>query len=300
MDTADAEVAAYIGRWRPSSVSPPAAAFAREVVAATAPQGRDRAKNLLWAAGKLADYAIGLGLEAVPETVLHPSTAERFTRCAPGLSGVARRTLRTNLRFNGRRVVPHLYPADLPLPRERSKQPYSPAEVSGYLALADAQPTRERRMRAAGLVCLGAGAGLIRGDLRDARGTDVARRSGGVVAQVRGDRARVVPVLARYRARLLAAAAFAGTGLICGGADPGRRNITNPLVAALDGGGGLPRLDTSRLRATWLAGCAEQLGLATFMRAAGISCSQRLGDLVAGLEPAGEAEAVRLLGGRRR
>jgi hypothetical protein len=36
------------------------------------------------------------------------------------------------------------------------------------------------------------------------------------------------------------------------------------------------------------------------MRAAGISCSQRLGDLVAGLEPADEAEAVRLLGAARR
>jgi integrase len=299
MDMADGEVAAYIGRWRPSSVSPPAAAFARDVVATAAPAGRERAKNLLWAAGKLADYAIGLGLDPAPDVMLHPSVAERFTRCAPGLSGVARRTLRTNLRFIGRRVVPHLYPADLPLPRERSKQPYSAAEISGYLALADAQPTRERRMRAAGLVCLGAGAGLIRGDLRDARGTDVVRRSGGVVVAVRGTRARTVPALDRYHARLLAAAAFAGTGLICGGTDPGRRNITNPLITALDGGKDLPRLDTSRLRATWLADCAEQLGLATFMHAAGISCSQRLGDLIAGLEPAGEAEAVRLLGGRR-
>ena len=141
-------------------------------------------------------------------------------------------------------------------------------------------------MRAAGLVCLGAGAGLIRGDLRDARGTDVACRSGGIVVQVRGPRPRAVPVLARYHAPLLAAARFAGAGLICGGADPGRRNLTNPLVTALDGGGGLPRLDTSRLRATWLADCGELLGLATFMHAAGISCSQRLGDLVAGLEPA--------------
>jgi integrase len=295
-----ADAAAYIERWRPSSVSPEAAAFARDVIAKTGPQGRERAKNLLWAAGKLADYATGLGLDLVPEAVLHPSTAERFTRCAPGLSGAARRTLRTNLRFIGRRVVPHLYPADLPLPRERSKRPYSPAEIGGFLALADAQPTTERRMRAAGLVCLGAGAGLIRGDLRDARGTDVACRSGGVIVTVRGARARTVPVLDRYHAPLLAAARFAGRGLICGGADPGRRNITNPLISALDGGSGLPRLDTSRLRATWLAGCAEQLGLATFMHAAGISCSQRLGDLVAGLEPAGEAEAVRLLGAARR
>jgi len=295
-----AEGAAYVACWRPSSVSPPAAAFARDVIAAVAPQGRERAKNLLWAAGKLADWAIGLGLEAIPEVLLHPSVAERFTRCAPGLSGVARRTLRTNLRFIGRRVVPQFYPADLPLPRERSKEPYSPAQIAGYLALADVQPTTGRRMRTAGLVCLGAGAGLIRGDLRDARGTDVACRSGGVVVTVRGARPRTVPVLARYHARLLAAAAFAGSGLICGGADPGRRNVTNPLVAALDGGSGLPRLDTSRLRATWLAGCAETLGLATFMHAAGISCSQRLGDLVAGLEPAGEAEAVRLLGAARR
>src|SRR6266853_4355344 len=159
MSAEQTAVDGYISRWRPSSVSPEAAAFAREVIAKTGPEGRERAKNLLWAAGKLADYAIGLGLEAVPEVVLHPSTAERFTRCAPGLSPVARRTLRTNLRFIGRRVVPQLYPADLPLPRERSKQPYSPAQIGGYLALADAQPTTARRMRAAGLGCLGAGAG---------------------------------------------------------------------------------------------------------------------------------------------
>jgi hypothetical protein len=291
-----ADAAAYIGRWRPSSVSPQAAAFARDVIARTAPRGRERAENLLWAAGKLADYAASLGLDLVPAVVFHPSVIERFARCAPGLSGAARRTLRTNQRFIARRVVPQLYPADVPLPRERSKVPYTAAEIGGFLALADAQPAMERRMRAAGLVCLGAGAGLIRGDLRDARGTDVACRSGGVLVQVRGPRPRAVPVLDRYHGRLLAAAAFAGTGLICGGADPGRRNITNPLISALDGGSGLPRLDTSRLRATWLAGCAQQLGLATFMHAAGISCSQRLGDLIAGLEPAGEAEAVRLLG----
>src|SRR6266516_7546950 len=181
MDSVNADVVAYIRRWRPSSVPPPAAAFARDVIVKTAPEGRERAKNLLWAAGRLADWALPLGLEAVPEVLLHPSVAERFTRCAPGLSGAARRTLRTNLRFIGRRVVPQLYPAGVPLPRERAKAPYSPAEISGFLALADAQPTRERRMRAAGLVCLGAGAGLIRGDLREVRGTEVIARSGGVV-----------------------------------------------------------------------------------------------------------------------
>ncbi len=125
-------------------------------------------------------------------------------------------------------------------------------------------------------------------------------RSGGVIVAVRGARPRAVPVLARYHARLLAAAAFAGAGLVTGGAETARKNVTARLNASLAGGGGLPRPDTSRLRATWLADAADLLGLATFMAAAGISCSQRLGDLVAGLEPAGEADAVRLLGGTGR
>jgi integrase len=291
--------AGYIARWRPSSVSPRAAVFARDVIAAVAPGGQERAKNLLWAAAKLADYAVPLGLDPVPEVLLHPSVIERFAASAPGLSGVARRTLRTNLRFIARRVVPQLAPADVPLPRERAKKPYSAAEIAGYLALADAQPAAARRMRAAGLVCLGAGAGLIRSDLRAVHGTDVICRSGGVIVAVRGARPRAVPVLSRYHGRLLAAARFAGNAPVCGGADPARRNITTPLTRSLAGGTGLPRLDTSRLRATWLRDCAELLGLATFMHAAGITCSQRLGDLLADLEPAGEQDAVRLLGAAR-
>jgi len=291
--------AGYIERWRPSSVPPEAAAFARQVVAAAGPHGRERAKNLLWAAGRLAGYGIGLGLDLVPEVLLHPSVIERFTAHAPGLSGVTRRTLRTSLRFLARHVVPQLCPADAPLPRERAKDPYSAAEIAGYLALADAQPTAARRMRAAGLVCLGGGAGLIRADLRAVRGTDITARSGGVIVEVRGGRPRAVPVLARYHQPLLESARFAGQGLVTGGTSPDRNNITNPLVAALAGGTGLPRLDTGRLRATWLAEVAELLGLATFLHAAGITCSQRLGDIIATLEPAGEAEAVALLGGPR-
>jgi len=292
--------AGYVASWRPSSVTADAACFARAVVTAAGPHGRDRAKNLLWAAGKLADYGIGLGLEPVPEVLLHPSVTERFTAHAPGLTGVTRRTLRTNLRFVARKVVPQLCPADAPLPRERAKAPYTPAEIGGYLALADAQPTAARRMRAAGLVCLGAGAGLIRSDLRQVRGTDVICRSGGVIVTVRGPKPRAVPVLARYHDILLASAQFAGTGLVIGGTDPDRHNITTPLITALAGGTGLPRLDTSRLRATWLADCAELLGLAAFLHAAGITCSQRLGDIIATLQPGDEAAAVTLLGGSSR
>jgi integrase len=293
-------VAGYSAAWRPTSVPAEAACFARQVVARAAPSGRERAKNLLWAAGKLAGWAIPLGLDPAPQVLLHPPVIERFTAHAPGLAGVARRTLRTNLRFIARRVVPQLDPADAPLPRERAKARYTATEIDGYLALADAQPTAARQMRAAGLVCLGAGAGLIRSDLRQVRGSDVACRSGGVLVTVRSARPRDVPVLARYHQRLLASAAFAGGNLVTGGTDPARHNVTNPLARSPAGGTGLPPLDTSRLRATRLADCATLIGLPAFMRAAGITCSQRLGDIIATLEPADEATAVALLGASAR
>ncbi len=292
----------YPARWKPARGTPPeAAAFARQVVSGCGALGRDRARNLLWAASRLAGWGLSAGLEPVPGVLLHPSVLERFAAHAPGLPGPARRTLRTSLRFIARRVVPHLDPADAPLPRERAKAPCTPAEIAGYLALADAQPTLARRSRAAALVCLGAGAGLIRSDLRHVRGTDICARSSGVIVQVRSGRApRAVPVLSRYHARLLEAAAFAGQNFLTGGTEPGRGNITNPLTRSLAGGGGLPVLDTSRLRATWLAECAALIGLPAFLHAAGISCCQRLGDITAALDPGTEAGAVTLLGASTR
>src|SRR5262249_55787745 len=210
-----------------------------------------------------ADYAVPLGLDPVPEVLLHPSVIERFARCAPGLSPVARRTLRTNLRFIARRVVPQLAPADVPLPPARAKKPSRAAESAGDLALAgsravaDAQCGGARRMRAAGLVCLGAGAGLIRADLRAVHGTDVIVRSGGVVVTVRGARPRAVPVLSRYHTRLLAAAAFAGAGLICGGARSRPPDPTPPPTPPLARGDRAAPAGTLPGRAPRAAGSAE-------------------------------------------
>ncbi len=81
----DGDVASYLARWKPAPGAPEAAAgFARAVVAASAPGGRERAKCLLWAASKLASWAIGLGMDPAPEVLLHPSVIERFTTHTPG------------------------------------------------------------------------------------------------------------------------------------------------------------------------------------------------------------------------
>ena len=292
------EAAGYIASWRPSSVTPQAAAFARQVVAEAGAAGRERAKNLLWAAGRLADWAIGLGLDPVPEVLLHPSVIERFTAHAPGLTGGDAADAAHQPAVPGPRGGPAACPggrAAAPRARQGALQPRARSTATSPW------PTRSRpsarRMRAAGLVCLAAGAGLIR--VRPARRPrhrhllPVRRRHRRRSAAAGRGRCRCWPATT---SPLLGLGAFAGSGLVTGGTDPARQNVTNPLARSLAGGTGLPRLDTSRLRATWLADCAQLLGLATFMHAAGITCSQRLGDITATLEPGSEEQAVTLLG----
>lgn len=289
------EVAAAIAAYRPR-MPEPAAVFARTVVAAAEPSSAARARALLWACARLAAFGMSVGLEPVAAVLLHSSVIERFVLVGvPALSGPSRRTLRTNLRYVAARLS--ATPSPVALGRERAKTPYTDAEVAAFLALADAQPTRARRMRAQGLICLAAGAGLTGADLRQTRGTDVIARSGGVVVEARGRRARVVPVLAPFHERLLASAAFAGDGWVIGGIDPTRHNVTTPLISSLAGGVDLGRLDTHRLRSSWLAAVADRVGIATFLAAAGVTCTQRLGDIVATLTPMTEADAVVLLSG---
>ncbi len=299
MTELSADVATAIATWSPRRHGEAVVSFARSVVTAACPRSPERARALLFAAGKLAEFAssIGLGLEA--KVVLQPSVIERFCASPRAGSTPTRRTLRSNLRHLAARAVADVPPGPTPMPRERAKAPYSAREIASYLALCDAQPSALRRARANALVCLGAGAGLIGAELRCVRGADVVSRSGGVLVGVTGRRPRAVPVLAAYQDRLCAAAGFFGSRYLVSGSNPNSHNVTNPLIATLSGGLDLPRLDTSRLRSTYLAAAAEAIGLAAFMDAAGITCSQRLGDLVAHLESPSEEDAVALLGARR-
>jgi hypothetical protein len=295
------QTAATIAAYRPRAVSAAAGAFARCVVGRAAPQSPKRAKALLFATGRLAAFAESVGFELCSEALLCEAAIERFILCGcQGLSPATVRTLRSNLRALARALDAHPHPLSTPLARERAKAPYSPAEIDGYLRLAACQSTEARRMRACALVCLGAGAGIVAGELRHIHGADVIARSGGVLVKVRAQaplRARIVPVLARFQEPLLAAAVFAGgDGLICGGRDPGRRNLSDALCRTLSADPSLPRLQAGRLRSTWLYQAAQAIGLQAFMAAAGVRCSQRLGDIAATLPAIDEAQMVTLLG----
>jgi hypothetical protein len=266
------------------------------VVTQASPPNASRARSLLFATSRLADFGIGVGLELNPDLLLLPQVIERFI-VSTSFSEPTRRTLRTNLRFVAARVVAQTSPPPVALKRERAKVPYTSGEIASWLAVADTQPTTLRRMRANALICLGAGAGLVGADLRFVRGTDLIERSGGVIVCVKGRCPRCVPVVSTYHERLLCSAEFFGDRYLVCGSDPNRHNVTTPLIGSLSGGADLGRLSVARLRATWLGHLAGLIGLKAFMDAAGITCSQRLGDIVSDLDPVDEKSAVVLLGG---
>ncbi|MGH7746261.1 MAG: hypothetical protein ACREQ5_16105, partial [Candidatus Dormibacteria bacterium] len=247
----------------------------------------------------LGRWGVSVGLEPRAEVLLHPATVERYLACGLGRSSSpARRTVRTNLRFVARRVVPGLWPPDPdPCRRDPPRAPYSLAEIEGFLALARTQPTMARARALTGLVCLGAGAGLDGADLRHLRGADVVSRSGGMVVVVRGRRARVAPVLSRYQGPLAEVGEVAGESLLIGGVSPERRNVTSGLVGRVSGGTHLPVLSVGRLRATWLVEVTGLIGLPGLLSAAGITCSGRLGEIARWCPPVGEEAMVRVLGG---
>jgi integrase len=265
----DAVVARAIAAYAPRSLSEAPAGFAREAVAAAAPATAARAKALLFAASRLACFGQSVGLELSPEVLLQPSVIERFVvgGCRSA-SPATRRTLRTNLRGLARALERYPEPVPVALARERAKRPYSPAEIDGYLRLAAAQSSERRRMRCQALVSLGAGAGIIAGELRHVRGRDVVVRAGGVLVLVSGRRARSVPVLARHREPLLAAAAFAGENLIVGGGS--RCGATSPTSCARLVGRQLATQARARAAALHLAG-----GVRGADRASGVHAGRR-------------------------
>lgn len=295
----DNETALVIDSYRGKDCSSSVIDFARQVVGACTSISPSRARALLWSCSRFARWGEHLGYELTPEVLFHPSVLERFV--IVGLhteSPTLRRCARANLRYVARVAARTVVGPDaLPIRREGPKRPYSQSEIDDYLWLARCQPTESRAQRLAGLVCLGAGAGLDGVDFRYVRGNHIHRRSGGVVVEVLGPRARVVPVLFRYQNRLQEVALFSGDDFVCGGTQLQRRNVTNPLISRLAGGIDLPRLEVARLRATWLCEQAQRFDLSVLLAVTGLKRSSRLGDLIDGTHRADESEVVALCGG---
>jgi len=157
------------------------------------------------------------------------------------------------------------------------------AKDTTHLGLAAAQPTQSRRRTLRAIVHLGLGCGIASRDLAWVRGQDVEELPDGAVSVTvsGGTRSRTVITLRAHETPLLKIARAAESDLLIGGNTRGRRNVTRGPLARVVGGEDLPRLETARLRSTWLlTHLRARTPLPTLMTAAGLTTVRPLEDLL--------------------
>jgi len=218
------------------------------------------------------------------ERLLDGDVIERYI--AVGML-TSRDSTRATRRAVLRRIARHCAspPQDLPLPiaYRRVRPPYSLGEVQGLLALASAQPTPSRRRTLRAILHLGLGCGIASRDLAWVRGQDVEQFPDGSVSVTvsGGTRPRTVVALHAHETALLELSRFTSSGLLIGGSTRGRRNVTRGPLDRVIGGEDLPRLETARMRSTWLlAHLRARTPLSALMVAAGLATVRPLEDLL--------------------
>jgi hypothetical protein len=253
------------------AASPEGRATALRVVEAANPPTRHVALVLLRVVIHYIEWWRAEGHEQIDvQQLFHPANVDRYiaSRFAddPGVG----RNVRPHLRRVGRAMVPLLYTHKLAAARRPPMPvPYTESEIAGLLRMAANQSTQLKRDRLEATICFGAGARLSAREGATVRGSDVSSVRGLVVVSVRGRRARVVPVFEPYGSRLLRLAKSYRDEPILGPVGPhsGVYPFTEP--GGIDWDASLPKIEVSRLRATWLVLALHRLGFDALVAAAG-------------------------------
>lgn len=240
------------------------------------------ASNLMHAASHLVHWTwrvAGLPLER--DVVFRPAVVQEFIArgCSfwsPSIRGNRRSQL---MRMSELLLGPDLAPVrGEPLPNPDPSSPYSPAEVTSLRSWANGQSTSFRVVNANVLLALGLGAGLSNSEIVGARAEHITVDTDGVLVEVTGKRARVVPVLAEWES-VLADVADAVMRADMPLFRPRCSRETQHLISNFvsDGQKGRVRAVPQRMRATWLVThMAAGTPVVPLMAAAGVDSLEAL------------------------
>lgn len=194
---------------------------------------------------RLAVHAHRNGWGLTPEILLSSPVVEHFTASLAG----SQATFRSQLR---RLSAAHGLPSSeggLPYGRRDLRAPYEPAELEALWRFASALSNRHRQVSLQGLLVLGAGFGLARGDLRGVTASSLHPHSRRLHLTVPSG-GRCVPVLPGWGARARQVASARPSGPLIGRSSG--VNLTDRHVEWVGDRAGVPRLSPDRLRAFWL------------------------------------------------
>lgn len=278
----------------------------RPVVEEVMTRSRIRTRNsfhkYLTHVGYFLVWAGAQGLPVDPATVVRTHVDEYCRVGMPTSSEKSRADRRARLRWLADQVNPSQAPdRGVPVARPSIKPPYTIAEMAHLVRVASTQPSAEKARQASLCIGLGAGAGLDAPDLRRLRREHITDdASGGLTVHVPGGNPRNVPVMHRYATLVRYGVAGIDPGQLLLGRVEERRNITGHAMAELVTLGDCPRIEQSRLRATWLATLMSQpVPLGVLLNAAGLRSARTLPDLLPYLPTADPCDASQALRGPR-
>ncbi len=306
--TLSSEVSSKIRNYRPRLPHrrwAPVAELVRGTVAATAPATCYAAEHLLHVIGRIAVWADQGGLSRDPGTWLRTETIDAFI-----LSGCVEVRDSTVLTYRiwlrrAREALVWVQRGEAPpvrLSSPRTPQPpYDAGELARLRDWANYLPARAR-LDGLALMALGAGCGLMPGEVPPMRGSHVRVTSGGVAVLEEKLLGRLVACHSDWEGTLAELAEISGAGFLF---RPGRKvaaakNLVSSWPARHRPHAGLPPLSARRLRSTWIVGrLSEGISPEAVASAAGMASPAGLAGYHHWVPPLPRDEVIRLLRGHR-
>ena len=291
---ADEQVRDWVNSSRPTRFSDGEWALVADLfrlgVAVYQPPTLAVARRLGWIVGVHTRVQLDAGTSRTVTGWYHPDVIE--ATLAAQIPGVERRSLATaagRLRSVAARLVPPAVPAALGYGHYAPNAPYSTAELTRLLDFADDHPQPTVRRRLSQLLWLGLGAGPYDSELPALTGASLRWGTHALLLDLPGvpgkAPARTVPVFHAAEAPLAALAADAGSGSLWPGMNR-REGLASALVESAKLPAGMPRLTSTRLRATRLALIvAADAPLRAVLSASGVKGDRTFGQLTAFLSP---------------
>jgi integrase len=219
------------------------------------------------------------GFPIDPEQILTEDLIEAWFASADvtvNAKGTYRAHLSTVAKANTRKAI--WTPTPEPMRRATLRDPYTGAEVDGYLRLIPLQATARRRWVFDVILHVGLAWGLTSSEMFTLNRSDITERDGMVIAKVGSRR---VPARARYAADILRLVKQSEGERLLGDHLRGHRRFDR-LIEEVEIPAYQPALRARRLRTTWLVDVLSDgnLTLAEFQRISGLRSGRVLDDLV--------------------
>lgn len=256
--------------------------FVRETVSRLSYLAPLGVRQYLTAMTRLATWADREGLELDRETLLSSPVVEFYVSTMTS----SQKDYRSYLRRLGREWGIEVAPTTKSYARSEYQPPYTLQEIRAFLTFASAMSNQLRRERLSAVVLLGAGAGIVRGELRGIDRDAIHEHDGVLHVSVAG---RCVPIRPELQEAMADFVSWCSTDGPFLSGKPGS-NITAPVGSWVEGRAGLADFSVDRFRAYFVcAHLREGTGLLELMNLTGFSGPDSFGPYVdmCDLPPAG-------------